>query len=118
MGLVITRFEATPNPDSMKVVLEPVDHAMLPKAPGTRWFPGPGEVVGAGAAASSSDALARAVLGVPGVASILIGAGWLTVSRAKHGGKGGEAASWSAIKRGVALAVAAASAGETCGGGG
>lgn len=92
MTLRVTRFEPTPNPDALKAVLNPADHPALPSAPATRWYPTE--------AAAAADPLARAVTGVPGVVSVLLGAGWLTVTRHK-----GQA--WTGLRRGVEQAVAA-----------
>ncbi|MBL8757015.1 MAG: NifU N-terminal domain-containing protein [Phycisphaerae bacterium] len=91
MTLRVTRFEPTPNPDALKAVLTPADHPALPVAPATRWYPND--------AAAAADPLARAVAGVPGVAAVLLGAGWLTVTRRK-----GQA--WSGLRRSVEQAVA------------
>jgi hypothetical protein len=96
MPLALTRFEATPNPEALKAIFEPSSHPALPQPPATRWFPSE--------SAATADPLARSVFQVPGVVSLLIGPGWLTIGRAR-----GSNAPWTTIKRGVTAAIASLS---------
>lgn len=73
MAYSVLSFEATPNPDALRCVLD----ASLPASgfgarPRAYSAPGPGPDV---------DALAHKLCSIPGVAHVLIHPGWLTVVR-------------------------------------
>lgn len=74
------RFEATPNPNALKCVLD---------------TPRTGPIVSAGKAEEAGgDALAVALLGIPGITRVLLHTAFVTVSK-------DPAADWAPIKRAV-----------------
>lgn len=84
----IIEFEATPNPDAIKCVLQ----GGAPSRAGRslRSY--------SDADAASNDPLARSLLAIPGVAGVLIHDAWFTVRRTPG-------ADWNAIKAGIRSAV-------------
>ncbi|HYE63210.1 MAG TPA: NifU N-terminal domain-containing protein [Phycisphaerales bacterium] len=83
MGYDVVEFQDTPNPNALKCVL---DRPPPAGGSGIRSYQT--------AEAAAGDPLGAAMMGVPGVVGVLIGAGWVTVSKAP-------AAEWKAIKAGV-----------------
>jgi hypothetical protein len=74
------RFESTPNPNALKCVLD---------------VPRTGPIVSAGKAEEAGgDALAVALLGIPGITRVLLHTAFVTVSKEP-------AADWAPIKRAV-----------------
>lgn len=76
----ITTFQPTPNPNALKCILD------APLAGPVRSF--------RSAAEASADQLAGALFAIPGVTSVLISGGWLTVNKAPD-------MDWPKIKRAV-----------------
>lgn len=84
----VLRFEETPNPHALKIVLDaplPAQGAP-PRGSPPRSFRSPD--------AAKDDPLALAVLSIPGVTGVLFGDDWLTITRHAR-------ADWSSIKPGV-----------------
>jgi hypothetical protein len=67
----VTRFQETPNPNAIKCLLD----APVPGAPKSYF----------NAAEASGDPLAAKLFAVQGVTNILIGEGWITVSKSPNG---------------------------------
>lgn len=80
MPILIRSFEPTPNPNAVKCILD------RPISEVPRSF--------LSAAAAESDALAGALFRIPGVASVLMNGGWMTINKTPE-------ASWPAVKAGV-----------------
>lgn len=95
MPHTIVEFQATPNPNALKCVL---DRPLLP-APSA---PSAGPAIRSyrSAAAATDDPLGRALMGVSGVSSVLIAEGWITINKAAGAG-------WPAIKKEVQRVLAA-----------
>jgi hypothetical protein len=88
MPLSVARFEATPNPNALKCIL----NGSLPlQGPATRPF--------RSAADATADPLAARLFAVPGVTGLLFAAGWITVNKAPD-------VPWKAIKPAVERALA------------
>jgi len=93
MGWRVTSFEATPNPNALKCVL---DRAVLREGEGPRSYRRPEEAMG--------DSLAESLFGIEpkgSVACVLISTDWITVNRAPG-------ADWERVKQGVREALARA----------
>jgi hypothetical protein len=80
MPFTVLSFEATPNPNALKCILD------RPISPGPRSF--------LNAAGAETDPIARALFSVEGVSCVLMNGGWMTVNKRPD-------ASWTAIKAGV-----------------
>ncbi len=78
-------FQQTPNPNALKCVVDGVIPPLADKS-GPRSY--------AGTQVPAGDALAAAVLAIPGVTHVLIADRWLTVNRASG-------ADWKGIKSAV-----------------
>lgn len=83
----VVRFDATPNPNALKCVVD----APIANAPRSYFKPAE--------AAAAGDALAIALFALPGITNVLIHTEWITVC--KDAG-----APWAAIKEGVREALA------------
>lgn len=92
MGYRVVRFEATPNPDAVKVVVEP--------SPGAE----PRSYFNAGQAEAEGDGLAVALFGVSGVTNVLIHVEFVTVCKASG-------TPWGGVKAGVERVLAEADGG-------
>ena len=84
MPFRVLKFQDTPNPNAVKCILD--------RSPG----PVPRSYLNAAAAAG--DALATSLFAIPGVSSVLISDGWLTVNKAPS-------APWGPIRSGVERAL-------------
>lgn len=87
MASKVVRFDATPNPNAIKCVLD------APIGDSVRSY------FRAEEARAAGDALAMALFALPGVTNVLIHTEWVTVGKSPD-------ASWGAIKEGVRVAVA------------
>jgi Fe-S cluster biogenesis protein NfuA len=67
------RLEFTPNPNALKYVLD--DHTLIPR----------GSASFSDKAAAESSPLARRLMGIPGVASCMIGSNFVSVTKADEG---------------------------------
>jgi NFU1 iron-sulfur cluster scaffold homolog, mitochondrial len=76
----VLEFQPTPNPNALKCILD----APLPEP--IRSFRKPEEAAG--------DPLGSRLLAIPGVSSVLLSGGWMTVNKAP-------AANWPAVKKAV-----------------
>jgi hypothetical protein len=95
MPHTIVEFQATPNPNALKCILDrPLTPAPSAQSeqPALRSFRSAGE--------AAEDPLGRALLGLPGVVSVLISDGWVTINKTP-------AAAWPAIKKDVQRVLAA-----------
>jgi hypothetical protein len=90
MPYIVTEFQTTPNPNALKCVL---DRPLRPGAEAFRSFRAAEE--------ASNDTLGRALMAVPGVSSVLLSDGWLTINKDPQ-------ARWPAVKKAVEQALAAA----------
>lgn len=81
MAYKVVEFQATPNPDAVKVVVAPSPAPGGPRS--YRVSPG-----------VSEDALGAGLMGVPGVRNVLIHDGWISVGKAPD-------AEWAKVKAGV-----------------
>lgn len=90
MPYAVVEFQATPNPNALKCVL---DRPVAGGSGGLRSF--------RSAAEAASDPVGAALFAVPGVATVLIAGGWITVNKTPG-------ADWAKVKRGVGLALAGA----------
>lgn len=88
MPHAITRFEQTPNPNALKCYLEP---PLPPRTPDARSYRSP--------EAAAASPLPKALFQVPGVTSLLLMEGWLTVNKSPE-------ADWPSIKRRLKAALA------------
>lgn len=86
MGDVVVSFDETPNPDARKAVISCEIPGREDGGRGIRSY--------TDAESAAGDAVARAILEIPDVAGVLIGAGWITISRRPG-------ASWGALQRSV-----------------
>lgn len=85
MASKVLRFDATPNPNALKCVLDgPI---MGPEEAPRSYF-------GAEAAREAGDALGMALFAVSGVTNVLIHRGWITVCKRPE-------SAWGPIKVGV-----------------
>lgn len=89
MASKVVRFDATPNPNALKCVLD------APVGDSVRSY------FRAEEASAAGDTLAMALFALPGVTSVLIHTDWLTVCKSPD-------AAWGAIKEGVRRALAQA----------
>jgi len=80
MSYRVVEFQATPNPNALKCVLDR--------------SPGPVPRAYRSAAAAGDDPLARALFGIRGVAGLLIHDGWITVTKL-------DKVRWAGIRAGV-----------------
>ena len=85
MGLTITQYQETPNPNALKCLLSGSAGA------GIRSFRGPVE--------AANDPIGTALFGVKGVTSLLINDRWIAVNKSPS-------ADWASVKRGVERALA------------
>lgn len=83
----ITQFQPTPNPNALKCILD----RPLPDPPRSY----------RSADQAGNDPLARALFDVPGVTSVLLNGGWLTVNKYPQ-------SDWPAIKTAMQRALAEA----------
>ena len=90
MPYVVTEFQTTPNPNALKCVL---DRPLRPGAEVLRSF--------RSADQARNDPLGQALMAIPGVSSVLLSDGWLTINKSPQ-------ARWPALKAGVQQALAAA----------
>lgn len=86
MGYAVREFVTTPNPNAVKCVLD-----ASPSPEGARPF--------ADAEAAKDNPVAAALFAVPGVRSLLLHDGWLTVVK-------DPSAPWPAIRTGITKALA------------
>ncbi|HVU65234.1 MAG TPA: NifU N-terminal domain-containing protein [Phycisphaerales bacterium] len=96
MSHSIVEFQTTPNPNALKCILDrPLAPASIASSerPALRSFRSAGE--------AASDPLARALLGVAGLTSVLIADGWITINKSP-------AAAWPSIKKEVQRVLAGA----------
>lgn len=88
MAFQIARFEETPNPNALKLILD------QPISEGPKSYRAPSEAGG--------DALAESLFAVEGVAGLLMNGDWMTVNKTPD-------ASWKSVKAGVKRALEQAS---------
>jgi hypothetical protein len=94
MSYTIVEFQPTPNPNALKCILDrPLQP--VPSAPAER----PALRSFRSAAEASGDPLGKALLDVPGITSVLISDGWVTINKAPG-------TSWPAIKKDVQRVLA------------
>jgi hypothetical protein len=87
MPIAVARFQATPNPDAVKCVLD----RRIAQSPRSYRSPAP-------ASLPAEDPVAAALLAVPGVRAVLLCDDWVTVSKEP-------AASWTIIQPAVRRAL-------------
>lgn len=81
MAYKVVEFQATPNPDAVKVVVTP-----SPAPGGPRSY--------RSAPSVAEDALGAGLMGVPGVRNVLIHDGWISVGKLPE-------AEWAKVRAGV-----------------
>lgn len=91
MSLRVLRIDETPNPHALKIVTDRASAPLFPPPGTTRWFPD--------LASASHDPIAQTLFSVPGINSVLIGPGWLTICKS-------EGAAWRTLCRAVERALA------------
>ncbi|MCU0688642.1 MAG: NifU N-terminal domain-containing protein [Phycisphaerales bacterium] len=89
MGLRVVQYLDTPNPQALKCVLDGV--VSVGSRPYRAGQAGAGGGKSSGEADGRSDALASALLAIPGVVGLLLHGDWMTVSKSPD-------ARWAAIK--------------------
>ena len=94
MPYAITECVTTPNPNALKFVLDAVPAGAIPRSYTSR--PADGSVE---RATNGQDPLADSLFAIPGVTTLLIHDGWITVCKSPD-------AAWKTIKPAVKRALA------------